>query len=67
VTGYEEIVFHRGFYDLFFSPNITCVNNPRGTGWARHVTRVMENRNSRNILVEQPEPMILLGRPRYRR
>jgi hypothetical protein len=67
VTAEEEIVFHVGFHDLFFPPTITCVNIPRGTGWARHMTRVRERRNARNILVEQPERMILLGRPRYRR
>jgi hypothetical protein len=66
VTGEEEIVFHGGFHDLFYSPNITCVINPRGTGWARHVTRVEEKIHARNILVEQLEQMIL-GRPMYRR
>ena len=40
--------------------------NPRGTGWARQVTHVREEIYTRNILVEQPERMIILGRPRYR-
>jgi hypothetical protein len=66
VTREEEIVFHGGFHDLFYSPNITCLINPRGTGWARHVTRVEEKIHARNILVEQIERMIL-GRPKYRR
>lgn len=52
---------------MFYSPDITCVINPRGTGWARHVTRVGEEIHARNILVQQPERMILLGRPKFRR
>ena len=67
VTGEEGIVFHGGFHNLFYSPNIACVINPRGTRWARHFTHVGEKIHARNILVEQPERMILLGRPKYRR
>jgi hypothetical protein len=62
----KKLFFHGRFHDLFYSPNITCVINPRGTGWARHFTRVGEEIYGRNIFVEQPERMLLLGRPRYR-
>lgn len=55
VVGDEEIVFHGGFHELFYSTNITCVIKPRGTGWARHFTRMGEKICARNIVVEQPE------------
>jgi hypothetical protein len=51
-------------HSLFRSPNIVRVTKSRRLGWAGHVARMEEGRNSFNILTGKPTGKRPLGRPR---
>ena len=50
-------------YDLYSSPNIVRVMNPK-MRWAGHVAYMVQNRGVNRVLVGKPEGKKQLGRPR---
>ena len=52
--------------DLYCTPNIVRVIEPRSTRWAGHVARMGERRGVYRILVWKPKARRPLGRPRHR-
>ena len=52
--------------DLYSSPNIVRVIKSRRMRWARHVARMVEEREVYRVLVGKPEVRRPLGRPRCR-
>jgi hypothetical protein len=53
-------------HNLYSSPSIIRVIKSRRMGWAGHVPRMREKRNSYRILVRKPEGKRPLRRPRRR-
>jgi hypothetical protein len=53
-------------HNLYSSPNIVRVINPRRMRWAEHVGRMGEGRGAYRVLVGRPEEKRPLGRPRRR-
>jgi hypothetical protein len=54
------------FYDLHSSPSIIRMIKARMMRWPGHVARMAEKRNAYRLLVEKPEGMRSLGKPRRR-
>jgi hypothetical protein len=53
-------------HNLYFSPDIIKIINPRRITLVRHVARKSEMRNAYRALVGIPERNIPLGRPKHR-
>ena len=51
---------------MYRSPNIVRVINSTRMGWAGHVDKMEEGRNTFNILTGAPTGKRPLGRPRHR-
>jgi hypothetical protein len=57
---------HEELHNLYSSPNIIRMIEPRRMRWAGHVARMGKKRNAYSILVGKPEGKRPLGRPRRR-
>jgi hypothetical protein len=66
VTGELKKLHNEELNDLYSLPNIVRVVKSRRMRWARHVARMGEDRGVHRVLVEKPEGMRPLGRPRRR-
>jgi hypothetical protein len=59
----EKKLHSEALHNLYPSPNIIRMINPRRMRWVGHVTRTREKRNAYMILVGRPEGKGPLGRP----
>jgi hypothetical protein len=66
VTGEWRKLHNEKLHDLYPSPNILRVIKSRRMRWARHVARMLEERDVYRVLVRKPEGKRQLGRPRHR-
>jgi hypothetical protein len=66
VTGEWRRLHNEELNDLYISPNIIWVVKSRRMGWAGHVARMGERRDSHKISVGKPERKRPLGMPRRR-
>jgi hypothetical protein len=55
VKGERRKLHNEDLHNLFSSPNIVRVTNPRRMRWAGHVARMEEMRNACKILVRKPQ------------
>jgi hypothetical protein len=51
VTGEWKKLHNEELYDLYSSPSIIRIIKPRMVGWAGHVARMGEKRNTYRLLV----------------
>jgi hypothetical protein len=66
VTGEWRKLHNEELRDLYSSPSIIRIIEPRRMRWTGHVARTREKRNAHRLLVGKPEGKIPLGRPRRR-
>jgi hypothetical protein len=66
VSGEWRKLHNEELHDLYYSPSIITMIKVRWIKWAKHVTRMGENRHVYRLLVGKPEGRRPLGRPRYR-
>jgi hypothetical protein len=66
VTGEWKKLHNEELRDLYSSPSINKIMEPRRMRWAGHVARMREKRNAYRLLVGKPEGMRPLERPRRR-
>ena len=66
VTGEWRRLHNEELNGLYSSPNIVQVIKLRRMRWARHVSRMGEERGAYRVLVGKPEGKRPLGRPRHR-
>jgi hypothetical protein len=66
VTGEWRELHNEELRDLYSSQSIIRMIKSRRMGWARHVTRMGEERNPYRLLMGKPEGRRPLGRPRRR-
>jgi hypothetical protein len=66
VTGEWRKRHDEELNDLYCSQNIVRVITSRRMGWAGHVARMEEKRDTYRVLVGKPEGRRPLGRPRRR-
>jgi hypothetical protein len=64
VMGGWRKLHNEELHNLYSSPSIIRMMKSRRMRWAGHVVRMGEKRNAYRILVEKPEGMRALGRPR---
>ena len=64
MTGEWRKLNNEELNDLYSLPNIVRVLKSRRMRWARHVTRMGEDRGVHRLLVGKPERKRPLGRPR---
>jgi hypothetical protein len=66
VTGEWKKLHNKELHDLYSSPSIIRIIEPRRMRWAGHVARMWEKKNAYRVLVGKPEGKRPLGRPRRR-
>jgi hypothetical protein len=66
ITGCWRKLHNEEVHGLYSSPSIIRVIKARRMRWAGHVGCMGEVRGAYNILVERPDGMRSLGRPRSR-
>jgi hypothetical protein len=65
-TGGWRKLHNEGLHNLYSSPSIIRMMNPRRIRWTWHVARMGEKRNAYRILVGKPGGRRPLGKPRRR-
>jgi hypothetical protein len=64
VRGEWRKLHNKEIHDLYYSPSIIRIINPRRMRRTGHVARMGERRNAYKLLVGKPEEKRPLGRPR---
>jgi hypothetical protein len=65
-TGEWRKLHNKELHDLYSSPSIIRIMNPRRMRWAGYVARMSEKRNAYRLLVGKPEGRRSLVRPKRR-